>query len=110
MDKVAMAMAMLVIMVATMAIVGRCDPSESNREKARRAPWRIHTLFSVECQDYFDWQTVGLMHSFRKSGQPGPITRLLSCTDEEMKGYRGMDLAPTFRVPSMSKHPKTGDW
>ncbi|KAL4193592.1 hypothetical protein AMTRI_Chr06g200300 [Amborella trichopoda] len=71
---------------------------------------RIHTLFSVECQNYFDWQTVGLMHSFRKRGQPGHITRLLSCTDEEAKNYRGMDLAPTFRVPSMSRHPRTGDW
>ena len=74
------------------------------------ASWRIHTLFSVECQDYFDWQTVGLMNSFRKSKQPGPITRLLSCTDEEKKDYKGMDLAPTFEVPSMSRHPKTGDW
>ncbi|KAJ9540327.1 hypothetical protein OSB04_026833 [Centaurea solstitialis] len=76
---------------------------------AQEAPYRIHTLFSVECQNYFDWQTVGLVHSFRKSGQPGPITRLLSCTDDEKKRYRGMDLAPTFEVPSMSRHPRTGD-
>lgn len=75
-----------------------------------QAPWRIHTLFSVECQNYFDWQAVGLIHSFKKSRQPGPITRLLSCTQEERKTYRGMDLAPTFEVPSMSRHPKTGDW
>ncbi|XP_072970776.1 peptidyl serine alpha-galactosyltransferase [Typha angustifolia] len=76
----------------------------------QKAPWRIHTLFSVECQDYFDWQTVGLVHSYRKARQPGPITRLLSCTDEERRHYRGMDLAPTFEVPSMSRHPRTGDW
>lgn len=72
--------------------------------------WRIHTLFSVECQNYFDWQTVGFMHSFKKARQPGPVTRLLSCTDEEKKKYRGMDLAPTLEVPSMSRHPITGDW
>ncbi|XP_047960115.1 peptidyl serine alpha-galactosyltransferase-like [Salvia hispanica] len=77
---------------------------------AGTAPYRVHTLFSVECQKYFDWQTVGLMHSFRKAGQPGPITRLLSCTEQERKNYKGMDLAPTFEVPSMSLHPKTGDW
>ncbi|WOL18737.1 hypothetical protein Cni_G27534 [Canna indica] len=76
---------------------------------SQRAPWRIHTLFSVECHDYFDWQTVGLMHSYRKARQPGPITRLLSCTDEERRRYRGMGLAPTFEVPSMSIHPKTSD-
>jgi hypothetical protein len=67
-------------------------------------------LFSVECHVYFDWQTVGIMHSFRKSRQPGPVTRLLSCTDEQLEGYRGMDLAPTHKVPSMSQHPVTGDW
>lgn len=92
------------VAVAVVAAVGLAD------ESGQRAPSRIHTLFSVECQNYFDWQTVGLMHSFKKSGQPGPITRLLSCTEEEMKNYRGMDLAPTFRVPSWSRHPKTGDW
>lgn len=50
------------------------------------------------------------MHSYHKSLQPGPITRLLSCTDEERHQYQGMGLAPTFEVPSMSRHPKTGDW
>lgn len=79
-------------------------------QEEKKETWRIHTLFSVECQNYFDWQTVGLMHSYKKAQQPGPITRLLSCTDEEKKNYRGMNLAPTFEVPSMSKHPKTGDW
>ncbi|XP_050233680.1 peptidyl serine alpha-galactosyltransferase [Mercurialis annua] len=76
----------------------------------QEAPYRIHTLFSVECQNYFDWQTVGLMHSFKKAKQRGPITRLLSCTDEEKRKYKGMHLAPTMEVPSMSRHPKTGDW
>lgn len=71
---------------------------------------KIHTLFSTECSSYFDWQTVGLMHSFRISGQPGNITRLLSCTDEELKNYKGRDLAPTHYVPSMNRHPLTGDW
>ena len=73
-------------------------------------PPKLHTLFSVECNAYFDWQTIGLMNSYWKSGHPGPITRLLSCTHEDLKKYRGMDLAPTHVVPSMSHHPKTGDW
>ncbi|XP_031404911.1 peptidyl serine alpha-galactosyltransferase isoform X2 [Punica granatum] len=71
---------------------------------------KIHTVFSTECTPYFDWQTVGLMHSFGLSGQPGNITRLLSCTDEDLKKYKGHDLAPTHYVPSMSRHPLTGDW
>lgn len=71
---------------------------------------KIHTIFSTECSPYFDWQTVGLVHSFYKSGQPGNITRLLSCTEEDLKQYKGHDLAPTHYVPSMSRHPLTGDW
>lgn len=82
----------------------------SEEIKIGEEPWRIHTLFSVECNNYFDWQTVGIMHSYRKSGHPGPITRLLSCTEEEKKVYKGFDLAPTMEVPSMSRHPRTGDW
>ncbi|KAL5581288.1 hypothetical protein UlMin_013730 [Ulmus minor] len=91
-------------------LLGLCINGGRSIETGQEAPYRIHTLFSVECQNYFDWQTVGLMHSYRKARQPGPITRLLSCTDEEKKKYKGMNLAPTFEVPSMSKHPKTGDW
>ncbi|KAJ0621065.1 hypothetical protein HanIR_Chr01g0004401 [Helianthus annuus] len=50
------------------------------------------------------------MHNFNLSGQPGNITRLLSCTEEDLKQYKGHDLAPTHYVPSMSRHPLTGDW
>lgn len=94
-----------------LVLLGLCVDGGWGVETGRaEAPWRVHTLFSVECQNYFDWQTVGLMNSYRKARQPGPITRLLSCTDDEKKKYRGMHLAPTFEVPSMSRHPKTGDW
>lgn len=78
-------------------------------ESAKTYP-KIHTIFSTECSPYFDWQTVGLVHSFHLSGQPGNITRLLSCTEEDLKQYKGHDLAPTHYVPFMSRHPLTGDW
>lgn len=105
---IGVAVAMVLAVVVALGAVP--PPVAAEEEVGQKAPWRIHTLFSVECQDYFDWQTVGLVHSFRKARQPGPITRLLSCTDEERRRYRGMGLAPTFEVPSMSRHPKTGDW
>jgi peptidyl serine alpha-galactosyltransferase len=83
---------------------------EAGKEIKDKLPWRLHTLFSVECQDYFDWQTVGLVHSLRRANHPGPVTRLLSCTEDELSRYRGMNLVPTMVVPSMSRHPRTGDW
>jgi hypothetical protein len=95
-----------VLILIMLMMMGNIDITKG----AKKVSWRVHTLFSVECQNYFDWQTVGLMNSYRKAKQPGPITRLLSCTDEEKKNYKGMHLAPTFEVPSMSRHPRTGDW
>ncbi|PHT67234.1 hypothetical protein T459_26721 [Capsicum annuum] len=108
MEKKAILMVLVLLLLLTLSSLISCQ--EQKKVDTKKAPWRIHTLFSVECQNYFDWQTVGLMQSYRKAKQPGPITRLLSCTDEERKGYKGMELAPTFEVPSMSRHPKTGDW
>lgn len=102
-------MAKPMILVLLILVLGATE-SGSAENRVREPGWRIHTLFSTECNNYFDWQTVGLMHSYRKAGHPGPITRLLSCTEEEKAGYRGFDLAPTMEVPSMSKHPRTGDW
>lgn len=87
----------------------KTEGAEQQVEPGRPHP-KIHTIFSTECTPYFDWQTVGLVHSFHQSGQPGNITRLLSCTDENLKEYKGHDLAPTHYVPSMSRHPLTGDW
>ncbi|KDP46351.1 hypothetical protein JCGZ_10191 [Jatropha curcas] len=103
-------MAKFMVLILVLLKLGFWVGSGSGSETGQKAPNRIHTLFSVECQNYFDWQTVGLMHSFKKAAQPGPITRLLSCTEEEKKNYRGMHLAPTLEVPSMSRHPRTGDW
>ncbi|GJM92158.1 hypothetical protein PR202_ga08593 [Eleusine coracana subsp. coracana] len=71
---------------------------------------RLHTLFSVECGDYFDWQSVGLLHSLRKARQPGGVTRLLSCTEDQLSSYRGLGIGHTLEVPSFSRHPRTGDW
>ncbi|KAI3408994.1 uncharacterized protein J3R85_019871 [Psidium guajava] len=98
------------VLILVMVVMVTALPGRGVLGSGQEAPYRIHTLFSVECQNYFDWQTVGLVHSFKKARQPGPITRLLSCTDDELRSYRGMDLAPTMVVPSMSRHPKTGDW
>ncbi|KAK3410275.1 hypothetical protein EUGRSUZ_J02276 [Eucalyptus grandis] len=104
-------MAKVLILAIVLAVAAAAElPGRTVLGSGQEAPYRIHTLFSVECQNYFDWQTVGLVHSFKKARQPGPITRLLSCTDDELRSYRGMDLAPTMVVPSMSRHPKTGDW
>lgn len=42
--------------------------------------------------------TPGMAYSHRKSGQPGKITRLMSCTDEQWEAFPDKDLVPTHRV------------
>ena len=41
---------------------------------------------------------LGMVYSHRKVGQPGKITRLMSCTDEQWEAFPGKDLVPTHRV------------
>ena len=48
----------------------------------------VHTVITTECGGYFSWQTLGLVYSHRKAGQPGPLTRLLSCTEEQLKDQK----------------------
>ncbi|KAI5004830.1 hypothetical protein ZWY2020_032073 [Hordeum vulgare] len=68
---------------------------------------RLHTLFSVESGDYFDWQAVGLLHSLRKAGQPSGVTRLLSCSPDQLPSYRGLVIA-TPSVSLLQPPPRTG--
>ena len=44
--------------------------------------------------------TIGGSRSWRRAGQPGPLTRLLSCTPEGLQGYRATDAVTTVVVPS----------
>lgn len=58
-------------------------------------------VFSAECIPAFDWQSVGLFYSFYHSKQPGRITRLLACEDEQLRvrGSRSLTMpAPTMRL------------
>lgn len=58
----------------------------------------LHVVFSAECIPAFDWQSVGLFYSFYHSKQPGRITRLLACEDEQLRVYPkvNLEMGPTF--------------
>jgi hypothetical protein len=56
-----------------------CQPPPDGAAAAAAQP-TLHTLIATECSRYFTWQTIGLVHSIKQSGHPGPVTRLLSCT------------------------------
>ena len=67
----------------------------------------MHTVFSTECNSYFDWQSLGLYDSWRRVGQRGHFTRLMACDHENPPG---LDIVPDTHVhPNYAIHPVTRD-
>ncbi len=52
-----------------------------------------------------------MFFSHKRSGQPGPITRIMCCTPEEYERLpeADRDLVPTHVAPSFTHHPRLGD-
>lgn len=63
-------------------------------------PGTVHVVFCAECTHSFDWKSIGVFHSHNASGFPGRITRLLACSQEQLKVYEGLDIGPTFVHPN----------
>ena len=79
---------------------------------AAMQPADLHTVFCAECTTYFDWKSAGMFYTHRVSGMPGPITRLLACSDKQRAVYpqRGMDMGPTFVHPNFANpNPHNGE-
>jgi peptidyl serine alpha-galactosyltransferase len=65
----------------------------------------IHTVFSVDGSLYQRWQADLLAFSHEKSGQPGPLTRLLSANGPPTP-FAGR----TFQTNPYSPHPVSGEY
>ncbi|KAL3923736.1 MAG: hypothetical protein SGPRY_004129, partial [Prymnesium sp.] len=71
-------------------------------EAVRHGSANLHTVFTSECRNtQFDWFATGVYESFRNAGMQGSITRLLACSQEDLKEYGGLDLGPTFPASVM---------
>jgi hypothetical protein len=72
---------------------------------ARASALTFHTIFSTECNAYFDWQSLGLLYSFRKVKQSGAFTRLMACDKSPPPGAH---VVPDTHVhPNYAVHPRT---
>lgn len=71
----------------------------------------VHTVFLTDCTTYSDWQTLGMVFSWRESGQPGPLSKVMCCTEDQAKKYNKdmLNLVKTHIAPSYTVHPSTGD-
>lgn len=71
----------------------------------------VRVLFLTDCTLYSNWQSLGMSWSFRTSGQPGKVTKVMCCTPEEKAKYN-QDLlkeTDTHIAPSYTIHPVTHD-
>lgn len=71
----------------------------------------VHVAFLTDCTMYSDWMTVGMAYSYNRSGQPGKITRVMCCSEDEKKKYpkEMLEIMNTHIAPSFTIHPRTGD-
>jgi peptidyl serine alpha-galactosyltransferase len=71
----------------------------------------VHTVFLTDCTAYSDWQSLGMIFSWRESGQPGTLSRVMCCTPEEAAAYSPdlRQLVPTHVAPSFAHNQRTGD-
>ena len=48
--------------------------------------------------------------SFKRAGQPGRLTRLLSCSEEQLRTYKWLSLMPTWVTPNVAHDEEHDDW
>lgn len=71
----------------------------------------VHVAFLTDCTMYSDWQSVGMAFSFRMSGQPGDVIRVMCCSEKDRKRYsKGLlEMVETWIAPDMSVSPRNND-
>ena len=88
---------------AALTVCVRCLSCVLSLQEPAARSLSIHTVVSTSCEAHADWQCIGLYYSFLRAGQPGAITRLASCTLEELRNRSTYWVMPTWVMPSMKE-------
>jgi hypothetical protein len=101
----------LAVAAAAAALLPPLPAAAAQQSAGAGSKPNIHTLVLSDCSAYAGWQTLALAFSHRDTGQAGPLTRIMSCTDQEAKDQDKtlIGLVNTHIAPSYSTHPRTGD-
>lgn len=69
----------------------------------------VHTLLLTDCAKYQDWQTVAGAFAWRESRQPGAITRIANCKEEDRARYPKalLEYVDTHFAPEVRMAPRT---
>lgn len=71
----------------------------------------VKVAFLTDCAKYSNWQSLSMIFSFKMSGQPGTLTRVMCCSPESMEKYPKelLEEVETHIAPSYTIHPVTHD-
>ena len=71
----------------------------------------VRVAFLTDCTMYSDWQSLGMMFSFKMSGQVGKVTKVMCCGEEKRLKYNKelLSAVETHMAPMMTVHPVTHD-
>ena len=58
----------------------------------------VRVAFLTDCTMYSNWMSLGMIYSFKMSGQPGKVTRVMCCTEEEKANYPKVLLQQVWRM------------
>ncbi|KAG1673278.1 hypothetical protein FOA52_002558 [Chlamydomonas sp. UWO 241] len=67
----------------------------------------VRVSFLTDCKMYSDWQSVAMVYSWKMSGQPGSLTRVMCCEEKDVANYSKdlLEEVETHIAPSMAYHP-----
>jgi hypothetical protein len=85
------------VLVLLVGLLAACQPAIAAH------PDDVRVLFLTDCRPYSHWQAIGMTYSFKKSGQPGKVTRVACCTPEEKEHYSKemLDYVETHIAPNL---------
>lgn len=96
------------------ALLAACAaPSRAARDPESGLPalisWRpgdVRVLLLTDCAKYQDWQTIAGAFAWRESGQPGGLTRVANCKEEDRAKYPQamLDYVDTHMAPEVRGH------
>ena len=103
--------ALLLLLLLLLAVLSASSSDNHSNHSNHANQLSIHVAFPTECGLYFVWQSIGMVYSHGKIRQPGPLTRIVSCTPEEWEAMppEARDFVPTHVAPNYAVHPRTGD-
>ena len=104
------ALLLLVLALAAQQAIG-AQAEAAVHAPVKTANSNVHTVFLTDCTPYSDWMSLGMVFSWKHSGQPGTLSKVMCCTEAEAASYRKemLTIVKTHIAPSFATHPRTGD-